>query len=283
MPDRFPPVKPKPRYTLEWRNNPHPIHAKFIKTNPKFLNEPVLYMETEDTKTKQGHWWPTDGAFMQRPKAPYDKQSTQRSDFQKPNCILVRPIKYNSKQQPSRGIVPLTSPRLPASLPRLFQEQLTFKHDYNARATPCIPYQGKKRGTFVWTEIKPTTVPEGTKTQSCAPQGSRLLEQPKTEKGSSVGNGVISACLRLPESQETPSGSDTHLSKPDIGAGAKADPKTTEKGQESSGISQTNKRNDSCPPGERPSSPAKVSSERPQSLLPPVLQPLQPVGERQTA
>ncbi|KAH0622858.1 hypothetical protein JD844_025629, partial [Phrynosoma platyrhinos] len=193
IPDRYPPVKPKPRYTLEWRNNPHPIHAKFIKTNPKFLNEPVLYMETEDTKTKQ------------------------------------------------------------------------------------------KRGAFVWTEIKPRMVPEGTEPRSCAPQGSRLLEQPKTEKGSPVGNGVTSACLRLPESQETPSDSDTHLSKTDIGTGAKANPKTTEKGQESSGISQANKRDVSCPPGERPSSPAKASSERPQSLLPPVCPPLQSAGENQTA
>lgn len=39
--------------------------------------------------------------------------------------------------------VPLASPQLPNRLPRIFQEQLTFNCSYNARETPCIPYQGK--------------------------------------------------------------------------------------------------------------------------------------------
>nr|XP_060611087.1 uncharacterized protein C2orf73 homolog [Anolis sagrei ordinatus] len=277
MPEIYKPGKPKPRYTLEWRHNPQPIHAKFIKTNTKFLNEPVLYMETEDTKRKQDHWWPTHEAFMQRPKAPYDPKSTQRSDFQKPTCRLVPVIKY-TKRQPSHGIVPLTSPRPSlGSLPRIFQEQISFKHNYDARATPNIPYQGKKRGTFVWTQMKPEKVPEGTKAKSCAPQGSGFLEEPKTEKGSSVGNGVTSACLLLPESQETPPDSDKHLSETDVGPGAKADPRTMEGGQESSEISQANEMEVSCPP----SSPAKASSGRPHSLLPPLHPTTQSPGEIQ--
>ncbi|XP_003216202.3 uncharacterized protein C2orf73 homolog [Anolis carolinensis] len=282
MPEMYTPGKPKPRYMLEWRHNPQPIHAKFIKTNTKFLNEPVLYMETEDTKRKQGHWWPTHGAFMQRPKAPYDPKSTQRSDFQKPPCKLVPAIKY-TKRQPTHGIVPLTSPRpSPGSLPRLFQEQISFKHNYDSRATPNIPYQGKKCGTFVWTQMKPERVPEGTKAMSCAPRGAGFLEEPKTEKGSSVGNGVTSSCLCLPESQETAPDSDKHLSETDVGPGAKADPRTTEGGQESSEISQTNKM-DVSGPGEKPPSPPKASSGRPHSLLPPLHPATQSPGEIQRA
>lgn len=41
--------------------------------------------------------------------------------------------------------VPLASPEPLTSLPRIFQEEISFEHHYNARITPCIPYQGKVR------------------------------------------------------------------------------------------------------------------------------------------
>lgn len=51
-------------------------------------------------------WWPGSEPISDcsRPKPSYDKQSTQRSDFQKPDCKLCRPVRYSSIQQPSRGI-----------------------------------------------------------------------------------------------------------------------------------------------------------------------------------
>lgn len=52
----------------------------------------------------KSHWWPTFEPTVQRPKPPYDTQSTHRNDFQKPNCILSRPVKHPSKLQPSYGI-----------------------------------------------------------------------------------------------------------------------------------------------------------------------------------
>ncbi|XP_062981446.1 uncharacterized protein C2orf73 homolog [Elgaria multicarinata webbii] len=271
--DKCTPNKQQHPRILEWRNNPQPIHAKCIKTNPKFLNEPILYMDTEDTKTKQDRWWPSIEPFVQRPLPPYDKQSTQRHDFQKPSCRLSRPIKYSSKLQPSRGIVPLASPQPCPSLPRIFQEQLTFKHYYDSRVTPCVPYQGKKHGSFVWTEIKPargTTVPEGTEGLPCT-QGSGFLEQSKPGKGNSVENGMTSACLQLPGSQETVPDSDTYLSKPGLSVGAEADPRAPEKGQESPEISQTDKMDASPPLEERPSSPPKKGAlDKPQDRFPPV-------------
>ncbi|XP_075781596.1 ciliary microtubule inner protein 6 isoform X2 [Pelodiscus sinensis] len=42
-------------YLPEWRNNPQPHYAKLINTNVRFLNEPIYYMETEGTMTKQFH------------------------------------------------------------------------------------------------------------------------------------------------------------------------------------------------------------------------------------
>ncbi|XP_053140493.1 uncharacterized protein C2orf73 homolog [Hemicordylus capensis] len=252
-------------HTLEWRNNPHPRHARCIQINTKYLREPICYMETEDTKTKQDHWWPTCEPIGHHPTPPYDKKSTQRSDFQKPSCLLSRPVKHTSK--PTRGIVPLACPRTPTSLPRIFQEQLSFKHHYDARATPCVPYQGKKCGTFVWTEI----TPRRERTQVLpSTQGSGPLEQPKTEEGNSAESCLTSPSLRLPDSQETLD-SGTHLSKTNASAGAKANPSSSERRQESSGISQSTQAQVRYPPGEMPPKPLrKRSLDTLQDHLPPL-------------
>ncbi|XP_044284175.1 uncharacterized protein C2orf73 homolog [Varanus komodoensis] len=284
--DNYPPNRQQPQYVLEWRNTPQPLHAKCIRTNTKFLNEPIFYMDTEDTKTKQDCWWPASEPLVQRPKPPYDKQSTQRCDFQEPSCTLSRPIKYSRILQPSRGIVPLAVPRSPVSLPRLFEERLTFNQHYDARATPCIPYQGKKHGSFVWTEIKPargTAAPEGTEGQPCA-QESGALEQPKAEKGRSTENCMSSACFRLPDSQEAAPGSDTCLSKAGLRAGAKVDPEAPEKGREAAAVPQPSKVDVSHASGERPASPPKSGArDTSQDPLPPIHQTAQLPGEIQTA
>ncbi|KAJ7341277.1 hypothetical protein JRQ81_005188 [Phrynocephalus forsythii] len=254
--DVYTPKKKHQRYTLEWRNNPHPIHIKCIKTNTKYFNEPILYMDTEDRKSKQDHWWPRGEPFIQRPMPPYDKQSTQRNDFQEPNCLLARPVKYHSK--PSRGIVPLASPRPPGSLPRLFQEQLTFKQHYDARTTPCIPYQGKKCGAFVWTEIKPemkaAVVPEGTQTLLLPPQGSPPEECPKTKEGDTANSNTTSDCISSSVSQELLPDSNMALLKSDVMAGAEPVLHIPEKGQRSSEVFQTDKVDVSSLPRERTSS-----------------------------
>ncbi|XP_070803705.1 uncharacterized protein C2orf73 homolog [Pituophis catenifer annectens] len=250
--------KKEERYLLEWRNNPQPQHAKLLKMHTKFINEPVLYMETEDTKTKQSHWWPTFEPTVQRPKPPYDTQSTHRNDFQKPNCILSRPVKHPSKLQPSYGIVPLASPQLPSRLPRIFQEQLTFNCSYNARETPCIPYQGKKQGTIVLTEKKPD--------RKIMPsiQGPDLLEDLKSEKGAPIENGVTSVHVDSFDAQKTSPHSDAHLSKPAMNLETKADPRTPEMDQESLELPQTDKVNDTFSPSKT------ISPSKPESLLPPL-------------
>ncbi|KAJ6667028.1 hypothetical protein lerEdw1_019031 [Lerista edwardsae] len=267
----YTPKKQQPRYTLEWRNNPQPHHAKIIVSNARFYCEPVLFMVTEETKTKQDQWWPTGETVGPcRPKPAYDKQTTQRSDFQRPSCRLSRPVKHSSTLAPCRGIVPLVCPRTPTSLPKIFQEEISFKYQYNARATPCVPYQGKKIGAIVLTEIKPPreeAVPEGTKTLPFV-EGSRSLGQPKSEKGHSVESCMTSPCLPQPDSQETPD-SKAHLSKTDISAGAKAEPRASE--QESAGNSQTSGAESSPPCGEAPSEPPrKESFDKLQEPLPPI-------------
>ncbi|XP_026532532.1 uncharacterized protein C2orf73 homolog [Notechis scutatus] len=248
--------KKEERYLLEWRNNPQPQHAKLLRMHTKFINEPVLYMETEDTKTKQSHWWPTFEPTVQHPKPPYDKQSTHRNDFQKPNCILSRPVKHPSKLQPSYGIVPLASPQLPSRLPRIFQEQLTFKYNYNSRATPCVPYQGKKQGTIILTEKKTDS--------KIMPsiQGSDILEDLKSEKGPPVENGVATA--HSFDAQKTSPHSDAHSSEPAMNLETKADPRIPEMDQETSESPQTDKVKDTFSPSKT------VSFREPQSLLPPL-------------
>ncbi|XP_013921927.1 PREDICTED: uncharacterized protein C2orf73 homolog [Thamnophis sirtalis] len=260
--------KKEERYLLEWRNNPQPQHAKLLRMHTKFINEPVLYMETEDTKTKQSHWWPTFEPTVQRPKPPYDKQSTHRNDFQKPNCILSRPLKHPSKLQPSKGIVPLASPQLPSRLPRIFQEQLTFKCNYDARATPCIPYQGKKQGTIILTEKKTDKIMPSI-------QGPDLLEDLKSEKGTPVQNGITSVHVDSFDAQKTSPHSDADLSKPAINLETKDDPRTPEMDQESPELPQTDKVNDTF------SSAETNSLSKPQNLLPPLCEAAPPIPDTQ--
>uniref|UniRef100_A0A8C4JH14 Chromosome 2 open reading frame 73 n=1 Tax=Dromaius novaehollandiae TaxID=8790 RepID=A0A8C4JH14_DRONO len=172
-------------------------------------------METKDTKTKQHHWWPAGETHVYHYTPPYDKQSTQRTDFQKPACELSLPTIFSSQQRPSCGIAPLAAPRTSKGLPKILQEQTSVSHQYNARESPSEPIQGKRHGAFVCTEIKPAS-------GSCSP------EQPKTEKENSVKSRMTSTLS-----------SETHLSKPDIREIAKAYPRIPVRGHKSSGISQT--------------------------------------------
>ncbi|KAM7172212.1 ciliary microtubule inner protein 6 [Macrochelys suwanniensis] len=242
-------------YLPEWRNNPQPRYAKLINTNVRFLNEPIYYMETEGTMAKKHHWWPSGEPCVYHYSPPYDRQSTQRNDFQKPTCTLSSPTKYSSKLQPSCGIVPLAIPS--TSLPKILQERTSFIHQYNARKSPNEPIRGKRHGAFVWTEIKPVSgpiVPQGTEVFLSA-RGSCSLEQPKTEKGNSVESQMTSPSLCLQNSQET-LGCETHLSKPDVREAAKAYPRIPVRAQKSSDISQATEVDVICPAGEQSLCPA---------------------------
>ncbi|XP_032627631.1 ciliary microtubule inner protein 6 [Chelonoidis abingdonii] len=244
-------------YLPEWRNNPQPCYAKLINTNVRFLNEPIYYMETEGTVAKKHHWWPSGEPCVYHYTPPYDRQSTQRNDFQKPTCTLSSPTKYSSKLQPSCGIVPLAVPRTSTSLPKILQERTSFIHQYNARKSPNEPIRGKRHGAFVWTEIKPVSgpiVPQGTEVFLSA-RGSGSLEQPKTEKGNSVESQMTSPSLCLQNSQET-LGCETHLSKPDLREAAKAYPRIPVRAQKSSDISQATEVDVICPAGEESLCPA---------------------------
>lgn len=130
----------------------------------------------------------------------------------------------------------------------------------------------QKIGAIVLTEIKPPreeAVPEGTKTLPCA-EGSRSLGQPKPEKGRSVESCMTSPCLPELDSQET-ADSSAHLSKTDISAGAKTEPRASEKEQESAGNAQTSGAEIRPLSGEAPSAPPRKGSfDKLQEPLPPI-------------
>uniref|UniRef100_A0A2K6AYC7 Ciliary microtubule inner protein 6 n=1 Tax=Macaca nemestrina TaxID=9545 RepID=A0A2K6AYC7_MACNE len=53
---------------------------------------------------ENGDWWSHGKALEPVFLPPYDSKSTQRSDFQKPACPLVLPVKHSKMQKPSCGI-----------------------------------------------------------------------------------------------------------------------------------------------------------------------------------
>uniref|UniRef100_A0A8B9PTX4 Chromosome 2 open reading frame 73 n=1 Tax=Apteryx owenii TaxID=8824 RepID=A0A8B9PTX4_APTOW len=173
------------------------------------------------------HWWPAGDSRVYHYTPPYDKQSTQRTDFQKPACELSLPTIFSSQQRPSCGIAPLATPRTSKGLPKILQEQTSFSLQCNARESPSEPIRGKVRQykTSEW-----SIVPEGTEIFLSA-RGSCSLEQPKTEKGNSVKSRMTSPSLFLQNSLETLS-SENHLSKPDVREIAKAYPRIPVRGHE---------------------------------------------------
>ncbi|XP_006881080.1 PREDICTED: uncharacterized protein C2orf73 homolog [Elephantulus edwardii] len=206
-------------------------YAKFINTNARTHNEPVPYIDPKYGPEEQDDWWPHDKVLEHSFQPPYDTKSTQRSDFRKPACPLVLPIKHSRLQKPSSGIVPLAFPNASAELQSNFIERISFIHQYDARKTPNEPVQGKRQGAFVQKEIKPGTrpiVPKGAEVLP-NPPGSRSSEKPdKTEKEDSAQNSVTSPHLCLQNPQELIE-TEVHLSETDINEVAQAHPQSPER------------------------------------------------------
>uniref|UniRef100_A0A8C8TRG4 RIKEN cDNA 4930505A04 gene n=2 Tax=Peromyscus maniculatus bairdii TaxID=230844 RepID=A0A8C8TRG4_PERMB len=172
-------------------------YAKFINTNARTYNEPVPYIENKGP-VKQRKWWLHSESGEPVSQPSYDTKSTQRSDFQKPACPLVLPVKHNRMRKPSCGIVPLTCLSSSAEHEKKFVEYISFIHQYDSRKTPNEPIRGKRYGTFVQREIKPRTtpiIPKGPEVLLNA-LGSCSSEQPQnTEKENSSGDRVTSPGL----------------------------------------------------------------------------------------
>ncbi|XP_049726398.1 uncharacterized protein C2orf73 homolog isoform X1 [Elephas maximus indicus] len=215
-------------------------YAKFIHTNARTCNEPVPYIDPKRGPEKQGDWWSHGKVLEHSFQPPYDTKSTQRSDFQKPTCPLVLPVKHSRMQKPSSGIVPLASPDASAEPQSNFIERISFIHQYDARKTPSEPLRGKRHGAFVQTQIKPgsrPTVPKGTEVVLKAP-GSRSSEQSrKTEKGNSAESRMVSPGL-CPQNSQEPLESTAHLPETDAREAARARPRSPER-EEVAGVFQT--------------------------------------------
>ncbi|XP_063085448.1 uncharacterized protein C2orf73 homolog [Cavia porcellus] len=180
-------------------------YAKFIYTNARIYNEPVPYMDPKKEPEEQCDWWSHDEALERGFQPLYDTQSTQRSDFQKPTCPLVLPVKHSRLQKPSCGIVPLACPDASAELQNNFIEYISFIHQYDARNSPNEPIRGKRHGAFVQREIKPGSrpaVPMGTEVLLNASGSCSSEQSKKTEKGNSAGSRMISPGLCQQNSQE---------------------------------------------------------------------------------
>ncbi|KAK7127350.1 hypothetical protein R3I93_020055 [Phoxinus phoxinus] len=85
----------------ESRNTPHPQHSRFIRTNVRFLNEPIAHMDTQ-----QCSWWSDSPEEAPPVKPAYSEASTQRRDFQP---IRDSPVRARDARPAARGIIPALS------------------------------------------------------------------------------------------------------------------------------------------------------------------------------
>ncbi|XP_046518920.1 uncharacterized protein C2orf73 homolog isoform X2 [Equus quagga] len=227
---------------LLWSSAHHRLHSPNW-----FLQDALIAFTTspEDSplisqRMKEGDWW-SHGKGLEHPlQPPYDTKSTQRSDFQKPSCPPVLPVKHSKLQKPSCGIVPLASPDASAELQKNFIERISFIHQFDARKTPGEPIRGKRHGVFVQTEIKPGSrpiVPKGTEVLLNAPRSCSSEQSKKTEKGNSAESKMISPGLCRQNSQELLE-TKTHLSETDVREAAKACPSSPERREKTADILQ---------------------------------------------
>ncbi|XP_062934529.1 uncharacterized protein C2orf73 homolog [Cynocephalus volans] len=216
-------------------------YAKFINTNARTYNEPVPYIDPKKGPEKQGDWWSHEKVLEHIFQPPYDTKSTQRSDFQKPICPLILPVKHSRMQKPSCGIVPLASPDVSVHPQNNFIECISFMHQYDARKTPNEPIRGKRHGAFVQREIKPGSrpiVPKGTEGLPNAPGSCSSEQSKKTEKGNSAESKMISPGVCQQNSQELLE-TKTHLSETDVRQAAKACPRSPEGREKTAGVFPT--------------------------------------------
>ncbi|XP_042189088.1 uncharacterized protein C2orf73 [Callorhinchus milii] len=221
--ESYEPHPPRPKSPN--RHKPHPYYAKFIRTNPRFINEPISHMETEAALLKQFPCMPSEPISLKWYLPTYSKDTTQRHDFQSSTCKPNPQTRHgcNPHRFPTFGIVPQVNPEEPQSMPNIFRERISFIHQYDARTWPNEPIRGRRHGAFVQTEINPRhgkIAPRG-ETAFLITGGSHTLKQLKAERGNLGESKLASPKPSSLNSQQMLSPG-ICLSKPDLEEVAKA-------------------------------------------------------------
>uniref|UniRef100_UPI00398E5DDA uncharacterized protein C2orf73-like n=1 Tax=Pristiophorus japonicus TaxID=55135 RepID=UPI00398E5DDA len=217
------------------RNKPQPHYARYIRTNSRFINEPFAYMETEATMSKQFQWMTHESPFLTQHVPTYSLESTQRHDFQNFTSKPHPQTRHgcNPNKYPCSGIVPQVDPSELRS-PKLYQERISFLHQYDARKYPNEPLRGKRHGAFVRTQINPQSgkiAPRGEET-FLVTGGSHSLDQLKKERGN-LGENILASPKPSSTNSQQLLCSGTCLSKPDLEEAAKVYPRIPAEGQNS--------------------------------------------------
>ncbi|KAG9267045.1 hypothetical protein AMEX_G19721 [Astyanax mexicanus] len=140
-------------------NIPQPSNAKFIRTNVKFLNEPVAFMETASTVADQFNCCPNTVDKDVARKPLYSTETTQRRDFQAIPHTPVTEVKGERRSRaPATGIIPTLAP---LGEPKELVELMSFTQQFDSRKLQDQPDQGKRHGAFVWSEKGSEGVSEG--------------------------------------------------------------------------------------------------------------------------
>nr|XP_039248428.1 uncharacterized protein C2orf73 homolog [Styela clava] len=151
-----PPPPTHPREP-ERRNCPHPWHSRFLRHNARLLNEPICVMATESTDLEQDSWWPSRTSDEPLKVPARTMNTVQRSDYQH-----SAPVRGNTRHSsnpftiPSKGILPVNTPKTKEDPGDVLLEKISYRHDYNSRLDKNEPIRGKLHGSFVWDEVLQT-------------------------------------------------------------------------------------------------------------------------------
>lgn len=132
------------------KSQPDPNNVSFLYENPRFINEPICFSNTKNTRSIQSKWWPETTTVDEKKIPQYKEDTVSRSDYKKiysPPHGLTRFGCNPNRLRPAIGIVPSNSDPQPL----VAREKISYAHQFDCRKGR--KERGKLHGSFVWEPI----------------------------------------------------------------------------------------------------------------------------------
>ncbi|XP_071163861.1 uncharacterized protein [Mytilus edulis] len=149
-----------PKEVPDYRvHRPHPNNCGFLRHNVRILNEPICSVYTGETHDEQNLWWPSRTSDEPLQIPPKTKDTIYREGYMRDSPFSARGFtrhEANPNKNAAHGVVPVNFLGATDGQKRIFQEKISFEHQYNSRSDPNYPIRNKfqkyplRHGSFVW-------------------------------------------------------------------------------------------------------------------------------------
>lgn len=145
-----------PKEVPDYRvHRPHPNSCGFLRHNVRILNEPICSVYTGETHQEQHQWWPSRTSDEPLHIPPKTKDTIYRDGYMRDEPMSAKGFTRhasNPNKEAALGVVPVNFLKAKDGQPRIFEEKISFEHQYNCRVDPNYPIRNKRHGSFVWAQ-----------------------------------------------------------------------------------------------------------------------------------